>query len=41
MLSISVIMPALNEEKNIFSAIKNTLKCFDEHNLLAENNCSK
>lgn len=33
---ISVIVPALNEEKNILNAINNTLKAFDDFNINGE-----
>jgi len=35
-IDISVIMPALNEEKNISSAINNTLKAFDDFKINGE-----
>ena len=35
-MDISVIMPALNEEKNISAAIINTLKAFDDSNIKGE-----
>ena len=35
-LDISVIMPALNEEKNITLAIKNVLKALDEAGIIGE-----
>lgn len=33
---LTVVMPALNEEKNILLAIDNTLKAFEEFNILGE-----
>ncbi|MFH1442346.1 MAG: glycosyltransferase family 2 protein [Candidatus Omnitrophota bacterium] len=36
MLDITVIMPALNEEKNIVPAIKNTLTAFEEFGISGE-----
>lgn len=33
---VSIIMPALNEEKNILAAIDNTLKSFDDYGLQGE-----
>jgi len=35
-LSLSVIMPALNEEKNIVVAITNTIKAFEDFNIKGE-----
>jgi glycosyltransferase involved in cell wall biosynthesis len=35
-LNISVIMPALNEEKNILSSIKNVLQSYDAFNIIGE-----
>jgi dolichol-phosphate mannosyltransferase len=35
-LSVSVIMPALNEEKNIIAAVDNTLKAFDDYRIEGE-----
>ncbi len=35
-VNISVIMPALNEEKNVLAAIDNTLKAFEEFNINGE-----
>ena len=35
-LSLSIIMPALNEEENVYAAIINTLNSFDDFGLNAE-----
>jgi len=35
-LDVTIIMPALNEEKNILLAIKNTLKAFEESGISGE-----
>ena len=33
---VSIVMPALNEEKNILAAINNTLKSFDDYGINGE-----
>ncbi|MFA7254782.1 MAG: glycosyltransferase family 2 protein [Candidatus Omnitrophota bacterium] len=35
-LNVSVVMPALNEEKNILAAIRNALEAFDGMNIIGE-----
>ena len=35
-LSLSIVMPALNEEANIFVAINDTLQAFDSYNINGE-----